>query len=87
MRLRRHREVGQLRADDDVVDGDVDQLDEEPDEAHDGEADGCGHSDLLELCNKNYNRLPDCRKHIVPVSNIGEKTYKMATVMKKDGIT
>ena len=82
-----HREVGRLRADDDVVDGDVDQLDEEPDEAHDGEADGCGHSDLLELCNKNYNRLPDCRKHIVPVSNIGEKTYKMATVMKKDGIT
>merc|ERR1719278_180263 len=32
-------------AEDDVVDGDVDELDEEPDEAHDGDADG----DLGEL--------------------------------------
>ena len=47
--FRGHREVGRLRADDDVVDGDVDQLDEEPDEAHDGEADGGGDRDLLEL--------------------------------------
>ena len=48
--LRRQREfVDQLRADDDVVDGNVDQLDEEPDEAHDGKADGGGDGDLLEL--------------------------------------
>ena len=42
-----------LWADDDIVDGDVDQLDEESDEAHDGESDGGGDSDLLELCKKN----------------------------------
>ena len=39
----------QLSSDDDVVDRDVDQLDEEPDEAHDGETDGRGNRDLLEL--------------------------------------
>jgi hypothetical protein len=38
-----------LRSDDDVVDGDVDELDEEADEAHDGEPDGSGDGDLLEL--------------------------------------
>ena len=38
-----------LCADDDVVDGDVNQLDEEPDEAHDGETDGSGDRDLLEF--------------------------------------
>jgi hypothetical protein len=43
-----------LCADDDVVDGDVDELDEEADEAHNGEADGCGDGDLLELW-KNYS--------------------------------
>lgn len=36
-------------ADDDVVDGDVDELDEEADEAHDGEADRGGKRDLLVL--------------------------------------
>merc|ERR1719500_1070902 len=35
--------------DDDVIDGDVDELDEEPDEAHDAEADGGGDGDLGEL--------------------------------------
>ncbi len=40
----------QLWAHDDVVDGDVDELDKESDEAHDGEADGGGDRDLLELC-------------------------------------
>ena len=44
-----------LWADDDIVDGDVDQLDEESDEAHDGESDGGGDSDLLELCKKLKN--------------------------------
>ena len=39
----------QLSSDDDVVDRDVDQLDEEADEAHDGETDGRGNRDLLEL--------------------------------------
>ena len=34
---------------DDVVDGNVDELDEEADEAHDGKANGGGESDLLEL--------------------------------------
>ena len=38
-----------LGSDDDVVDGDVNQLDEEPDEAHDGETDGSGDRDLLEF--------------------------------------
>jgi hypothetical protein len=41
--------VDRLRADNNVVDGDVDQFDEEADEAHDGEADGCGDRNLLEL--------------------------------------
>lgn len=35
-----------LGADNDVVDGNVDQLDEEADEAHDGEPDCCGDRDL-----------------------------------------
>ena len=34
----------------DVVDGNVDELDEETDEAHDGKPDGCRYGDLLELC-------------------------------------
>ena len=51
--LRHLVEAEELRADDDVVDGDVDQLDEEPDEAHDGEADGSGDRDLLELWKRN----------------------------------
>ena len=38
-----------LWPDDDVVDGDVDELDKEADEAHDGEADGGRDGDLLEL--------------------------------------
>lgn len=33
----------------DVVNGDVDELDEEPNEAHDGETDRCGHGNLLKL--------------------------------------
>jgi len=36
-------------ADDDVVDGDMNEFDEEADEAHDGEANGGGHGDLDEL--------------------------------------
>ena len=38
-----------LRSHDDVVDGDVDELDKEADEAHDGEADGGRDGDLLEF--------------------------------------
>ena len=38
-----------LCSDDDVVDGDVDQLHEEPDEPHDGEPDGRCDRDLLEF--------------------------------------
>merc|ERR1719412_3346736 len=38
-----------LGSDNDIVDGDVDELDEESDESHQREADGCGNSDLLEL--------------------------------------
>ena len=34
----------------DVVDGDVDQLDEEANEAHHREANGSGNGDLLQLC-------------------------------------
>jgi len=36
-----------LRADNDVVDGDVDELDEEADEAHDGKADRRCQCDFL----------------------------------------
>lgn len=38
-----------LRAHDDIVDGDVYQLNEEADEAHDAEAHSSGDGDLLEL--------------------------------------
>jgi len=38
-----------LDPDDDVVDGDVDQLHEEPDEAHDGEANSRCNGYLLKL--------------------------------------
>jgi hypothetical protein len=41
--------IFRLSSDNDVVDGNVDQLDEESDEAHDGETDGCGYGNLLEL--------------------------------------
>ena len=33
----------------DVVDGDVDELDKEPDEPHKGKTDGSGDGDLLEF--------------------------------------
>lgn len=33
----------------DIVDGDVNEFDEETDEPHDGKSDGCCHGDLLEL--------------------------------------
>ena len=42
-------EVTTLRADDDVVDGNVDQFDKEADEAHDSESNGGCNSDLLEF--------------------------------------
>lgn len=38
-----------LRSHDDVVDGDVDEFDEEANEAHYAEANGCGNGNLLEL--------------------------------------
>ena len=38
-----------LDPDNNVVDGDVNEFDEEADEAHDGEANGCGDGNLLEL--------------------------------------
>jgi len=37
------------RSDDDVVDGNVNEFDEEADESHDGEPYGRGHGDLREL--------------------------------------
>ena len=42
-------ELNLLWSDDDVVDGDVDELDEETDEAHDAEPDGGGDGNLREL--------------------------------------
>ena len=42
-------EVTTLRADDDVVDGNVDQFDKETNEAHDSESNGGCNSDLLEF--------------------------------------
>ena len=41
-----------LSSDDDVVDGNVDELHEEPDESHDGETDCRRCRDLLELWKK-----------------------------------
>ena len=38
-----------LCSDNDVVDGDVDELDKKPDEAHQSKPDGRGDGDLLEL--------------------------------------
>lgn len=38
-----------LVSNDDIVDRYVNELDEESNESHDAEADGCGDSDLLEL--------------------------------------
>ncbi len=40
------------RADNDVVDWDVDQFHEKTNEAHDGEANGCCNGDLLEFCKR-----------------------------------
>ncbi len=50
-----------LRANDDVVDGDVNELDEEADEAHDRETDGRGNGDLLEF----WKRSRNCRIRLV----------------------
>jgi len=41
--------IYKLNSDDDVVDGDVDQLDKESDESHDGETNDCGKSNFLEF--------------------------------------
>jgi hypothetical protein len=38
-----------LGSNDDVVDGDVDELNEKSNETHDGKANSCGHSNLLEF--------------------------------------
>ena len=38
-----------LRANDNVIDGNMDEFNEETNETHDGKADGSGHSDLLKL--------------------------------------
>ena len=43
-----------LCSDNDIVDGDVDELDKEPDEAHDPEPDGRGYRDLGELFPEKY---------------------------------
>jgi len=43
------RDNAASRTNNNVVDGDVDQLDKETNEAHDGKANGSGHSNLLEL--------------------------------------
>ena len=49
-----------LRADDDVVDGDVNKFDKESDEAHDSEPNGGSDGDLLEFWKRNKNRLKVC---------------------------
>ena len=54
-------EVTTLRADDDVVDGNVDQFDKEADEAHDSESNGGCNSDLLEFLNVKLRLLTICR--------------------------
>ena len=40
-----------LRANDDVIDRNMNQLYEKTNEAHDGKSDRCGHGNFLELCN------------------------------------
>ena len=44
----------ELRSDNDVVDGDVNQLDEEPDESHESESNRCSDGNLLELLPGKY---------------------------------
>ncbi len=39
-----------LRANNDVIDGNVDEFDEESNKAHDGKSNCGSNSDLLELC-------------------------------------
>ena len=41
--------LGKLRADDDVVDGNVNKFDKESDEAHDSESNSGSNGDLLEF--------------------------------------
>ena len=45
-----------LGSDDDVVDWDVDELDEESNESHDGESDRGGRGDLLVFCKKKWGK-------------------------------
>ena len=40
-----------LRANDDVIDRNMNQLYEKSNEAHDGKSDRCGHGNFLEFCN------------------------------------
>ena len=44
----------------DIVDGNMNELDEEANESHDGKTDGCGNGDLLELCNLKYTYTVKC---------------------------
>lgn len=44
----------------DVVDGDVDEFDEESDEAHDGEPDRGGHGDLLKFYHREKKKNDYC---------------------------
>lgn len=48
---------------DDVVDGDVDEFDEEADEAHDGKPDRCGHGNFLELWRRENKNLGLIQKY------------------------
>ena len=66
---------------DDVVDGDVDQLDEEANEAHHCKADSRGNGNLLELCAYLLGRdINNCIKsHIVAAEQIGRCTSQSAS--------
>ena len=49
--MRTHNHKTMLRANDDVIDRNMNQLYEKSNEAHDGKSDRCGHGNFLELCN------------------------------------
>jgi hypothetical protein len=79
-----------LDSDNDVVDGDVNELDEEADEAHDGKADGGGHGNLLELfpvrlrASLHQPAYQDVRKNIND-NNIGCSLFVLQLTFQYNG--
>ena len=51
-----------LRSNDDIVDGNVDEFNEESDEAHDRESNGGCNGNLLEFCKSNLTEFNNISK-------------------------